>query len=191
MANRAERAKRGSSSYRGRGKGRRAASAPQHVRIIARSGSARAPNNHSSRSAQRERETQFAKHRSRYARRGERARQNAKKARSTKTLSSRNFHRPPAASRSIWARSAPPGRATRLNRRDRRRTINQTCKWRCVVIVRARDIRSVPAVFRSEGNALDFIRARIGKGSIVHADEADAWNAFRSHFRDARTAQMA
>jgi len=70
----------------------------------------------------------------------------------------------------------------RENRRDRRLAINQTGKRQCVVIVRARDGRSVPAVFRSEGHALDFIRARIVKGSIVHADEAGAWNALHSHF---------
>lgn len=70
----------------------------------------------------------------------------------------------------------------RENRRDRRLGVNQTGKRQCVVIVRARDGRSVPAVFRSEGHALDFIRARIVKGSIVHADEAGAWNALHSHY---------
>ncbi len=70
----------------------------------------------------------------------------------------------------------------RENRRDRRLAVNQTGKRQCVVIVRARDGRSVPAVFRSEGHALDFIRARIVKGSIVHADEAGAWNALHSHY---------
>lgn len=70
----------------------------------------------------------------------------------------------------------------RENRRDRRLAVNQTGKRQCVVIVRARDGRSVPAVFRSEGHALDFIRARIAKGSIVHADEAGSWDALHKNF---------
>jgi transposase-like protein len=70
----------------------------------------------------------------------------------------------------------------RENRRDRRLAVNQTGKRQCVVIVRARDGRSVPAVFRAEGHALDFIRARIAKGSIVHADEAGSWDALHKNF---------
>lgn len=70
----------------------------------------------------------------------------------------------------------------RENRRDRRLAVNQTGKRQCVIIVRARDGRSVPAVFRSEGHALDFIRARIAKGSIAHADEASSWDALHKNF---------
>ncbi len=70
----------------------------------------------------------------------------------------------------------------RENRRDRRLAVNQTGKRQCVIIVRARDGRSIPAVFRSEGHALDFIRARIAKGSIVHADEAKSWDALHGQF---------
>ncbi|WP_292529240.1 IS1595 family transposase [Methylocystis sp.] len=70
----------------------------------------------------------------------------------------------------------------RENRRDRRRAVNQTGKRQCVVIVRARDGRSVPAVFRSEGHALNFVRTRIAKGSIVHADEAGSWDALHAAF---------
>ena len=70
----------------------------------------------------------------------------------------------------------------RENRRDRRLARNQNGKRQCVVIVRARDGRSVPAVFHSEGAALNFVRARVAKGSIVHADEAKSWDALHAHF---------
>jgi hypothetical protein len=43
--------------------------------------------------------------------------------------------------------------------------------------LREHDGNSVPAVFRTEGTALSFIKARIKPGTVVHADEAGAWNA--------------
>ncbi|MGB5083631.1 MAG: IS1595 family transposase [Methylocystis silviterrae] len=68
------------------------------------------------------------------------------------------------------------------NRRDRRFGVNQSGARQCVVIVRERDGKSVPAVFRAEGHALDFVRRRIAKGSIVHADEAGSWDALHANF---------
>jgi transposase-like protein len=68
------------------------------------------------------------------------------------------------------------------NRRDRRLATNQNGKRQCVVIVRERDGRSVPAVFNSESKALDFVRSRVAKGSIVHADEAGSWDALHARF---------
>ena len=68
------------------------------------------------------------------------------------------------------------------NRRDRRLAINQSGKRQCVVIIREREGGSVPAVFQSEGKALAFIKARIAKGSIVHADEGKAWDALHGRF---------
>ncbi len=62
------------------------------------------------------------------------------------------------------------------NRGDRRLARNQTGKRQCVVIIREREGNSVPAVFQSEGKALNFIRSRIAKGSIVNADEGKAWD---------------
>jgi hypothetical protein len=56
------------------------------------------------------------------------------------------------------------------NRRDRRLARNQTGKRKAVVIIRERNGRSLPAVFRTEGQALSFIRARIAKGTIINAD---------------------
>jgi transposase-like protein len=68
------------------------------------------------------------------------------------------------------------------NRRDRRKTRNQTGKRRVVVIVRERNGHSLPAVFRSEGAALNFIRSRVAKGTVVNADEAASWDGLHAHF---------
>src|SRR5215469_14337166 len=50
------------------------------------------------------------------------------------------------------------------NRRDRRLAINQSGKRQAVVIIRERDGKSLPAVFRSEGAALRWIKSRIQPG---------------------------
>jgi len=68
------------------------------------------------------------------------------------------------------------------NRRDRRLAINQNGKRQCVVIVREREGESVPAVFQSEGKALEFIKARIANGSIVNADEAKSWDGLHGKY---------
>ena len=52
---------------------------------------------------------------------------------------------------------------------------NQTGKRKAVVIIRERNGRSLPAVFRTEGQALSFIRSRIAKGTIINADEGSSW----------------
>src|SRR5208282_1363839 len=64
----------------------------------------------------------------------------------------------------------------RENRRDRRLGRNQNGKRKVVVIVRERNGSSVPAVFRTEGQAQSWIKARIAKGTVVNADEASSWN---------------
>jgi hypothetical protein len=51
-----------------------------------------------------------------------------------------------------------------------------------VVIIRERDGNSLPAVFRTEGQALNFVRSRIAKGTIVNADESPAWNDLHARF---------
>jgi transposase-like protein len=66
------------------------------------------------------------------------------------------------------------------NRRDRRLLRNQTGKRK--VVVRERDGNSVPAVFRTESQALSFVRSRIAKGTIVNADEASAWDGLHDRF---------
>ncbi|WP_176937299.1 transposase [Bradyrhizobium brasilense] len=62
-------------------------------------------------------------------------------------------------------------------RRDRRYARNQNGKRKVVVVVRERGGNSVPAVFGSESQAAAF-RARIAKGTVVHADEAASWEDY-------------
>jgi len=68
------------------------------------------------------------------------------------------------------------------NRIDRRLAKNQNGKRKVVVIVRERNGNSVPAVFRSEGAAQSWIKARIAKGTTVHADEAFSWDGLHGAF---------
>jgi transposase-like protein len=70
----------------------------------------------------------------------------------------------------------------RENRRDRRLARNQTGKRKVVVVIRERAGNSLPAVFRTEGQALSFIRKRIAKGTTVNADEAGSWDALHGRF---------
>ena len=70
----------------------------------------------------------------------------------------------------------------REHRRDRRLWQNQSGKRECVVIVRERNGNSVPAVFRSEGQALSWIKKRIQPGTVVNADEGAAWDALNSRY---------
>ena len=59
------------------------------------------------------------------------------------------------------------------NRRDRRLAKNQNGKRQCVVVIRERDGRSLPAAFKSEGAALAYIRIHVAAGTRIHADEAE------------------
>ena len=69
------------------------------------------------------------------------------------------------------------------DRKDRRLAENQTGKRRCVVAIRERGGRTLPAVFPSEDAATDFIKARLDRDTDqVHADEAPAWNPLHARF---------
>ena len=70
----------------------------------------------------------------------------------------------------------------RQNRRDRRFAKNQSGKRQVVVIVRERHGKSLPAVFRTEAEALNFIRSRVNRGTTLYADEAGSWNDLHSRF---------
>ena len=37
-------------------------------------------------------------------------------------------------------------------------------------------------MFRSEGQALNFIRSRVAKGTIINADESNAWNDLHARY---------
>jgi len=68
------------------------------------------------------------------------------------------------------------------DRLDRRLARNQNGKRKVVVIVTERGGNSVPAVFNTESQAASFIRARIAKGTTVHADESGAWDGLHERF---------
>jgi len=68
------------------------------------------------------------------------------------------------------------------DRLDRRLAANQSGKRKVVVIVTERGGNSVPAVFGSESAAASFIKARIAKGTTVHADESGAWDGLHERF---------
>jgi transposase-like protein len=70
----------------------------------------------------------------------------------------------------------------KADRLDRRFTRNQSGKRKVVVIVTERGGNSVPAVFSSESRAASFIKARIAKGTTVHADESGAWDGLHERF---------
>ncbi len=70
----------------------------------------------------------------------------------------------------------------RKNRKDRRLVSNQSGKRKAVIIVRERNGNTLPAVFKSETAALSFIRSRVAKGTVIHADESSAWNDLHARF---------
>jgi transposase-like protein len=70
----------------------------------------------------------------------------------------------------------------RENRRDRRLRTNQSGKRKVVVVIREREGKTLPGVFKSEAAALNFIRTRIARGTEVYADEAAAWNELYARY---------
>jgi len=70
----------------------------------------------------------------------------------------------------------------REDRKDLRFRRNMSGKRQCVVIVRERSGRSVPAVFKAEGAALTWIKSRVLDGTTLNADEAPSWNGLHGHF---------
>ncbi|MDB5405613.1 MAG: family transposase [Rhodospirillales bacterium] len=68
------------------------------------------------------------------------------------------------------------------NRRDRRKLETQTGKRRVVVIMRERNGRTLPFVFKSEGASIATIRNRVEIGATVYADEASHWNVLHAKY---------
>ena len=70
-------------------------------------------------------------------------------------------------------------------RRDRRLLRNQNGKRKAVVIVRERNGNSIPAVFKTESQAIvRFISARVAKGhaQVINADDAAGWNELHAKY---------
>jgi transposase-like protein len=68
------------------------------------------------------------------------------------------------------------------NRVDRRTRLASNGKRRVVVIIRERDGNSLPAVFKSEAAATNFIRSHLKPGTVVNADEASSWDGLHAKF---------
>ena len=69
------------------------------------------------------------------------------------------------------------------DRIDRRLRQNQSGKRQVVVVVRERDGRTLPAVFRSESAALGFITRTVAKDTRIMADEAGSWNDLHARYQ--------
>jgi hypothetical protein len=70
----------------------------------------------------------------------------------------------------------------RKDRVDRRLGKHQTGKRKVVVVIREHGGETLPGVFRSEVEALKWIKHRVKRGTILHADEAPSWNDLHSRF---------
>ena len=74
----------------------------------------------------------------------------------------------------------------KADRIDRRLAEHQTGKRRVVVIMREREGRSLPFVFRSEDQSVPTIRARVESGTTVYADEAAGWDDLHASYEMGR-----
>ena len=70
----------------------------------------------------------------------------------------------------------------REDRKDRRKAINRTGKRKVVVVIRERGGKTLPGVFRTEAEALSFIRQCVAKETTINADEAGSWNDLHSKY---------
>lgn len=68
------------------------------------------------------------------------------------------------------------------DRKDRRLRVNQSGKRRSVVVVRERGGSTTPMVFQTEAEATNWIKRRVDPATVLHADEAPAWNSLHARF---------
>jgi transposase-like protein len=68
------------------------------------------------------------------------------------------------------------------DRRDRRLKENLTGKRKAVVVMRERNGRTLPFVFKGEAESLPTVVERVGTGSTVHADESPVWDRLHELF---------
>ena len=68
------------------------------------------------------------------------------------------------------------------DRKDRRLAMNQTGKRQVVVVMRERNGKTLPFVFRSEDESIPTINSRVAAGSVIHADEAPAWDSLHARY---------
>jgi transposase-like protein len=70
----------------------------------------------------------------------------------------------------------------KAHRRDMRRVENQNGKRRCVVIMRERNGRTLPFVFKSEHEGVPAIVQHVAPGSVIYADEASHWDQLHARY---------
>lgn len=68
------------------------------------------------------------------------------------------------------------------DRKDRRLALHQNGKRRVVVIMRERNGKALPFVFKSEDESLPTIQGRVQQGSTVYADESPAYDALHARY---------
>jgi transposase-like protein len=68
------------------------------------------------------------------------------------------------------------------DRVDRRLRKNYSKNRKVVVVIRERGGETLPGVFKSESAALSWIKHRVVKGTVLHADEAPSWIDLHSRF---------
>ena len=68
------------------------------------------------------------------------------------------------------------------DRVDRRLAKNQTGKRKVVVVIREHGGETLPGVFKSEAAALSWVKHRVHRDTILHADEAPAWNDLHARY---------
>ena len=70
----------------------------------------------------------------------------------------------------------------KADRIDRRLAENQTGKRQVIIVARERGGRTVTTVGKTEAEGVAFARAKIAKGTTVHADEAAHWDKLTAAF---------
>jgi transposase-like protein len=68
------------------------------------------------------------------------------------------------------------------DRVDRRLRKNYSKNRKVVVVIRERGGETLPGVFKSESQALAWVKRRVVKGTVLHADEASSWNDLHARF---------
>ena len=72
------------------------------------------------------------------------------------------------------------------DRKDRRLAEHQAGTRRVVVAVRERGGRTLMMAFKTEAASIDFIKSRVDRATVIHADEAADWNALHGRFETKR-----
>lgn len=70
----------------------------------------------------------------------------------------------------------------REDRVDRRRKVYQTGKRQAVVVIRDHDGDTLTHVAKHESEGVAFVMANVAPGTVIHADEANHWDALEAKY---------